>query len=115
MDDSYIECQNLTVEETRDLFHFNKIIAFFSETYNGVLHAGVLLAQHLVVKGHSICLCPLKITIFGEVGEKTTWKYLKETFNLFQSVEEVSYDSYTLLRALSFYCNKTTMFCETLV
>ena len=30
MDAPYIECQNLTVDETCDLFHFNKIIAIFA-------------------------------------------------------------------------------------
>ena len=33
---SYIACQNLTVEETGDLFYYNKIIAVFAETYNDV-------------------------------------------------------------------------------
>ena len=112
---SYIACQNLTVEETCDLFHFNKIIAIFAEKSNVVLHAGDLLAQHPVVISASVCLYPLKFAIFGEVGETTTRKYLKEKFNLFQSVEEVSYDSATLLRALSLYTNKTIMFCEKLV
>ena len=42
---SYIVCQNLTFEETCDLFHFNKITAIFSETSNGVLHAGDMIAQ----------------------------------------------------------------------
>ena len=86
---SYIECQNLTVEETCYLFHFNKIIAIFSEKYNGVLHAGDLLAQYMVVIGASVWPYLLKFSIFGEVGETTTRKYLKEKFNLFQSVEEV--------------------------
>ena len=58
---------------------------------------------------------PLEICNFGDVGETTTRNYLKEKFNLFQSVEEVSYDSATLLRALSFYANKTIIFCENLV
>ena len=75
-------------------------IAIFSGTSNGVLHAGDLLAQHLVVIGDYVCLYPLKFAIFGEVGETNTRKYLKEKFNLFQSVEEVSYDSATLLIAL---------------
>ena len=112
---SYIECQNITVEETCDLFHFKKIIAIFAETSNVVLRAGDLLAQHLVVLGASISLHPFKFAIFGEVGETTTRNYLKENFNLFQSVEEISCDSATLLRALSFYANKTIMFCKKLV
>ena len=62
---SYIEFQNLTVEETFDLFHFNKIIAVFDETYNGVLRSGDLLAQHIVVIVASVCLYPLKFAIFG--------------------------------------------------
>ena len=41
---SYIVLQNLTVEETCDLFHFNKIIAIFAEKYNSVLHDDDLLA-----------------------------------------------------------------------
>ena len=114
MDASYIKCENLTVEETCDLFHFNKIIAIFYETSNGVLNAGNLLAQYLVLIGASFCLYPLKLSIFGEVGETTTSNYLKEKFNLFQSVEEVSYDSANLLRYLSFYTNITIMFCEDL-
>ena len=44
MADSYIEFQSLTVEETCDLFHFNKSISIFSETYNDILHDGDLLA-----------------------------------------------------------------------
>ena len=84
---SYIECQNITVEETCDLFHFNKIIAIFSEKSNRVLHAGDLLAHHPVVISASVCLYPLKYSIFGYVGETTTRKYLKEKFNLSQSVE----------------------------
>ena len=90
-------------------------IAIFSETYNGVLHAGDLLAQHLVLIGDSVCLYPLKFAISGEVGETTTRYYLKEKFNLFQSVEEVLYDSATLLIYLSLYTNKTIIFCEYLV
>ena len=97
---SYIECQNLAVEKTCDLFYFNKIIAFFSEIYNGVLHAGDMLAQNLVLIGDSVRLYPLKFSIFGEVGETTTMKYLKRQFNLFQSMEELSYGSATLLRSL---------------
>ena len=112
---SYLEWQNITVEETCDLFHFNKIIAVLAEIYNGVLHAGDLLAHHMLVIGASVCLYPLKSAIFGEVVETTTSKYLKEEFNLFQSVEEVSYDSTSLLRALSLYTNKTIIFCENLV
>ena len=102
MDASYIECQNLTVEETCDLFHFNKIIAILLKIYNGVIHTGDLLAQNPVVISDSVCLYPLKFPIFGEVGEKTTRKYLKvkEKSNHFQSVEEVSYEIATLLRAL---------------
>ena len=112
---SYIECQNLTVEETCDLFHFNEIIEIFAETSNAVIHAGDLLAQNLVLLGASICLHPLKFVIFGEVGETTTRNQLKGEFNLFQSVEEVLYESATLLRALLFYMNKTIMFGEKLV
>ena len=52
------------------------------------------------VIGAYVCLYPLKFAISGEVGETTTKKYLKEKFNLFQSVEEVSYDSATLMRYL---------------
>ena len=73
---SYIACQNLTVEETYDLFHFNKIIAIFAVTSNGNIHAVDLLSQNLVVIDASICLHPLKYEIFGEVGETTTRKYL---------------------------------------
>ena len=69
----------------------------------------------MVVIGASIGLYPLEFAIFGEVGETTTKKYLKEKFNLFKSVEEVSYESATLMRALSVYTNKTTMICENLV
>ena len=76
MSSSYIACQNLTFEETCDLFHFNKIIAVFAETSNGVLHAGDLLAQYLVLIGASVCLYSLKFAIFGDVGETTTRKYL---------------------------------------
>ena len=116
MDASYIECKNLTIKETCDLFHFNKIIAFFAGKSNGVIHAGDLLAHNLVVIGASFCLYPFgNFAIFGEVGETTTRKYQKEKFNLFQSVEDVSHDSATLLRAISFYTNKTIMFCEDLV
>ena len=97
---SYIECHNLTVDETCDLFHFNKIITIFSETSNDVLHTSDLIAQHLVVICAYVCLYPLKFAIFGDVGETTNRKYLKEKFNLFQSVEEVSYEIATLLRAL---------------
>ena len=68
MADSYIAFPNITVEETCDLFNFNKKIAIFSETYNGVLHAGDTLAQNLLAIGASICLYPLKFAIFGEVG-----------------------------------------------
>ena len=92
-----------------------KSFQFLLKIYNGVIHAGDLLAQHPVVISASVCLYPLKISIFGEVGEKTTRKYLKKKSNLFQSVEEVSYYSATLLRALSLYNNKTIMFCENLV
>ena len=53
---SYIECQNLTVEETCDLFHFKKIIAVFAEIYNGVLRAGDMLAHHLLVIGAYVCI-----------------------------------------------------------
>ena len=53
---SYISCQNITVEENCDLFHFNKIIAIFAEASNGVLHAGDLLAHHMVVIGAYVCL-----------------------------------------------------------
>ena len=112
MADSYIECQNFAVEETCDFFHFNKIIAIVYETYNGVLHACDLLAQHMVVLGASVCLYPLKFAIFGEVGETTIRKYLERQFNLFQSVEDLSYDSAAILRDLSFYSNKTIIFCE---
>ena len=70
MADSYIECQNLTFEETCDLFHLIKIIAIFAEKYNGVIHAGDLLAQNPVEISASVCLCPLKFSIFGEVVEK---------------------------------------------
>ena len=112
---SYFECQNPTVEEACDLFYFNKIITIFTETSNGVLHSGDLLAQHLVAIDASVCLYPLHFEIFGEVGETTTRKYLKEKLNLFQSVEELSYESATLPRALSFNTNKTIMFCENLV
>ena len=94
---SYIECQNLSVEKTCDLFYFNKIIAVFAYTYNGVIHAGDLLAQNLVVIGASVLLYILKFAIFVEVGETNPMKYLKEKFNLFQSLEEVSYDSATLM------------------
>ena len=59
-----------------------------------------MLAQHLVLIGDSVRLYPLKFSIFGEVGETNTRKYLKEKINLFQSVEEVSYGSATLPRAL---------------
>ena len=69
----------------------------------------------MVVIGASIGLYPLEFVIFGEVGETTTKKYMKEKFNLFKSVEEVSYESATLMRALSVYTNKTTMICENLV
>ena len=77
---SYIEYQNLTVEETCDLFHFNKIMAIFAETSNGVLHAGYLLAHDMVVIGASVCLYILKYAIFGEVVETTTMNYLKEKY-----------------------------------
>ena len=70
MYNSYVKCQNLTVEETCDLFYLNKIIATFSETSYSVLYAGDLLARYLVVICASVCLYPLKFTIFGEVGEK---------------------------------------------
>ena len=88
---SYIEFQNIKVEETCDLFHFNKIIAIFSEKYSDVLHADDLIALHTVVIIASVCLYPLEFAIFEEVVETTTRKYLKEKVNLFQSVEEVSY------------------------
>ena len=71
---SDIACQNIIVEETYDLFHFNKIIAFFSETYNGVLHFGDKLAHHPLVIVAYICLYLFKFAIFGEVGETTTRK-----------------------------------------
>ena len=71
------------------IFYFNKIITVFAETSNNVLHAGDLLARHLLIIGASVCLYPLKFAIFGEVGETTTRKYRKEKFSLFQSVEEV--------------------------
>ena len=112
---SYIACQNITVEETCDLFQFNKTIAIFSETSNGVLHDGGMISQNLVVIGASVCLYSLKFVIFGEVGEITTRKYLKEKSNLFQSVEDVLYYSANLLRALSFCTNRTIMFCENLM
>ena len=115
MADSFIECQNLIVEENCDLFHFNKIIAISAEIYNNFLHAGDVLAQHLLVIGDCVCLYPLKFSIFGEVGETPTSNYLKEKLNLFKSVEDVSYDRATLMRALSLYTNKTRMFCEILV
>ena len=51
MADSYIASQNLTVEETCDLLHSNKIIAVFVNTSNGVLHAGDMISQNLVVIG----------------------------------------------------------------
>ena len=94
---SYIECQNLTVEETCDLFHFNKIIVVFAEKYNGVLRTSNLLSRHLVVIGASVCLYPFKFAMIGEMGETTTRNYLKVKCSLFQSVEEVSYESATLL------------------
>ena len=84
MADSFIECQNLIVEENCDLFHFNKIIAIFAEKSNGVLHDVDMLAHHMVVIGAYVCLYPLRFSIFGEVGEKTTKNYLKEKINLFQ-------------------------------
>ena len=74
MADSYIEFQSLTVEETCDLFHLNKIIVIFAETSNDFLHAGFLIAQNLVVISAYICLYPFKFAIFGEVGETTTRK-----------------------------------------
>ena len=80
---SYIECQNLTVEETCDLFHFNKIIAIFAETSHGVLHAGDLLAQHLVVIGAFVCIYLPNFAIFVDVRETTTRKYLKENSTSF--------------------------------
>ena len=75
--DSYVECQNPTVEEICDLFHFNKIIAIFSVEPNGILHAGDLLAQHLVVIGASVCLYLLKYVIFGEVKKNNYQKVNK--------------------------------------
>ena len=84
MADSYNECRNITVDKTCDLFHFNKIIAIFAETSNGVLHAGDLIAHHRVVICASVCLYPLNFEILGEVGITITRKYLKEKFNLFQ-------------------------------
>ena len=68
MDASYIECKNLKVEETCVLFHFKKNNCNFCCKYIGFLHAGDLLAQHLVVIGDSVCLYNLKFAIFGEVG-----------------------------------------------
>ena len=115
MSASYIACQNLTVEETCDLFHVNKIILIFSETSHGVLHAGNLLAQNLVLIGASVCLYPLKFAIFGDVGKITTRKFLKEKSNLFQSLEELSYDITILIRALSLFTNKIIIFCENLL
>ena len=112
---SYIECQHITVEETCDLFHFNKIITFFSEKYTGVIHAGNILSQNLVLIGDSVCLYPLKFSISREVGETDTRNDLNQKFNLFQSLEEVSYYISTLLRALSLYNNRTTMFFENFV
>ena len=84
---SYFTCQNLIVDEICDLFYFNRIIAIFSETYNGVIHAGYLLAHDLVVIGASVRLYHFKFEIFGEVGETDTRKYLTEQFNLFRSLE----------------------------
>ena len=84
---SYIACQNIKVEETCDLFYFNKIIVISTETSNGILHDGDILAKHLLVIGASVCIYPFKFAIFGEVGEATTSNYLKEKSNLFQSVE----------------------------
>ena len=46
--------------------------------YNGVLHVGDLLAQHMVSIVAYVCLYPLKFAIFGELVEKTTRKYLKK-------------------------------------
>ena len=78
-------------------------MAISDETSNGVLHAGDILTQHMVLICASVCLYPFKFAIFGELGETTTRKYIKEKTNFFQSVEEVSYDSDTLMRALSLY------------
>ena len=111
----YIACQNLTVEETCDLFQLKKTIAIFAETYNGVLHTGGLISHNLVLIGDYICIYPLKFVIFGEVGEITARKYLKEKSNLFQSVEDVLYYSANLLRDISFCTNRTIMFCENLM
>ena len=104
----------LSNEQAFDLHYFDKAVAIFSDSTNGVYHAGVLLSQHLLAIGTCVGVFPLPIATLGEIGDTTRMDYLKSKYGLFCNEQDSSIESTFILRALSFQIKETTMYCENL-
>ena len=104
----------LSRTDLNDMFYFVKAIGIFSKSTTGVLHAGGLLSQHLLVIGASVGVYPLIFSTYGEIGDNRSRECLKKRFSVFKNGDDACIESANILRALSFYIQETCMYCENL-
>jgi hypothetical protein len=104
----------LTKEQCNDLFYFNKAMLLFSQSNGGVLHAGDLLSQHLLVVGGAVGIYPLEFTTQGEIGNTNSRYSIQRRFDILTDENYVSQESATLLQAISFCTKESVMYAENL-
>eukprot|EP00957_Ditylum_brightwellii_P088270 6724824-Ditylum_brightwellii.AAC.1 len=52
-------CLALNNKEQQDFYYFIKPLSILSNTKVGVIHAGSLLSQHLLIIGSAVVICPV--------------------------------------------------------
>ena len=110
-------CSNLDDQQLNDMHYFVKALSIFSNTKKGIMHAGDLLSQHVLVIGACVGVFPIQFATYGELGDTKCRDSLSSRFNLFQGKDKDNFstDSATILKALSYLTNESLMYCENLV